>query len=186
MKLLLLLVLMVPVCEGPRPVPPPMVQAPIPPQAPPEEILIASIKPRTCPAGVCVDCRCVDETKCRSGECPASSPAPLPGYAACCEAVSRGEMVTLSVGVNGGTYHVDTLPGFEPGVYTCWRANGRHLMERRISDRGLREFNRITDSFPPAPSVGSFPASPCPGGVCPAPSQHYLAPALTGGLLRRR
>lgn len=103
-----------------------------------------------CPRGHCTPCRCVSPEICDRGACPTYSPFPLPppevpvadvkvadstastAYATAVRRVEAGETVYLCVGVpiQDGCGHVDSLSGFTPGVYRCFLANGRPVMER--------------------------------------------------------
>jgi hypothetical protein len=109
----------------------------------------------TCPGPCGNDCRCANPRDCDSKTCSTKPPPyPLPvdrdGYAEAYDAVERGQRVTLSIGITGGDYHTDAVPGVAPGVYDCSLEAGRPVMR------------------PQSRPVMSWPvASPCANGRCP-------------------
>ena len=117
-------------------------KAPVPPQAPAvdKEFGIAGtvtqVRFKGCTCGD--NCRCTDPAVCEVSACRS--------YSAAVAAVRQGEQITLSVGVQGGDFHVDTLAGFSPGLYTCWRDSntGRQLM-RPKADHAAGHYETVSE-----------------------------------------
>lgn len=91
---------------------------------------------------------------------------PANSYATARALVLSGKTVVLHVGVPGGEYRVDSLPGVAPGVYDCYPEAGRPLM--RLRSAVVETIRPVAQ--PIFQGLGSLPAfGGCPGGVCTTP-----------------
>ncbi len=83
-------------------------------------------------------------------------------YDACVDFVEAGGKAVLAVGVPAppGAYSVDRLDDTKPGLYACFRQNGRAVFQPLVVPQKMEA---------PEPVQFFQPAGNCVGGRCPTP-----------------
>lgn len=100
---------------------------------------------------------------------PAPTMARADSYADCAAAVSAGRSVLLSVGSDeAAEFYTPALNGFVRGVYRCWKANGKHWMDRVQTAPVQQQFAPVPVQVPQQQFAPIFPR--CGPGGCPQPA----------------